>query len=77
VKQRAWSEVSVGDRHVQGFDDQAGAHVRCQLPPDDHPCSQVDHGREIQPPFTGFEVGDVADQPLPRRMRGELAADQI
>ena len=47
------------------------------LPADDHPGGQVDHGGQIQPALTGFQVGDVTDEPLTRAGRGEVPLDQI
>ncbi|GAB3699812.1 hypothetical protein GCM10027597_62800 [Saccharopolyspora tripterygii] len=77
VKNGPWGDGSVSDCHVQGVNDQAGAHMRGQLPPDDHTRGEVDHGREVEPSLTGFEVGDVADEPLSRLLRGELAINQV
>ena len=52
-----------------GVDDQAGPHVVGQLPADQHPSGQVDHDGQVEPALTGAQVGDVADQPVPRGVR--------
>ena len=71
-------EVGV-EGHLQCVDDEAGAHVRGELPADDHAGGQVDHGGQVEPALAGSEVGDVADQPLAGRAAGrvEVTADQI
>jgi hypothetical protein len=63
--------------HLQGVDDQARAHVVGDLPPDDHPRGQVDHGRQIQPALTRAQVGDVTDQPGTRLLGSEVSLDQV
>jgi hypothetical protein len=70
---RPGPDMTVGDRHLQRVDDQAGAHVLGQLPADDHPSGQVDHRGQIQPALTGAQVSDVPDQPLPGDLGGELS----
>jgi hypothetical protein len=77
VEDSVWVDVAAVTGHGQGIDDQASAHVGGQLPAHHHPGGQVDHGGQIQPALTGLEVGDVADQPLPRLGCGEVPTDQI
>jgi hypothetical protein len=77
VEDRAGLEVAVGDGHVQGVSDQAGAHVVRELPAGDHLRGQVDNGRQVQPPIAGLEVGDVTHQPGAGRCGGEVPADQV
>ncbi|GIJ63553.1 hypothetical protein Vau01_110690 [Virgisporangium aurantiacum] len=56
VEHRPGPDVAVDNGHLQGVDDQAGAHVVDQLPADDHAGGQIDHGRQVEPTFAGFEV---------------------
>jgi hypothetical protein len=69
MEHRADVDVAGVNRHLQGVGDQCGAHVRSGLPADDHPGGQVQDGSQVQPPFTGAQVGDVVDQSLPRERR--------
>ena len=62
--QSVWSDSAVGACHVQGVDDQAGAHMIGQLPADDHAGGQVDDRGQIQPALTRFQVGDIRNRRL-------------
>ena len=79
VEDRLTVDVAGVDGHVQGIDDQRGAHVLGELPADDHPRGEIDHGREVEPALAGFEVGDVTDQALARCAAGrvEVPPDQV
>ena len=45
--------------HLEGIDDQAGAHVIGDCPTDNGPRVQVDHGCQVRPTGPGPDVGDV------------------
>jgi hypothetical protein len=77
VEDRSGLDVAVGDRHRQGVGDQAGPHVAGELPPGHHAGGQVDHGRQVQPPLAGAQVGDVGEPELVGGGGGELALDQV
>jgi hypothetical protein len=78
VEDRIGSGEACVDGHLQSVDDQRGAHVRCELPADDHAGGQVDHGREVEPALAGLEVGDVTDEPgAGRAAGGEVSSDQV
>lgn len=44
---------------------------------DHFPVGQVDRRGQVQSALTGGQVGDVTDEPLPGRSRGELPAYQV
>ena len=47
-------------RHAQSIRDQTGLHVRLHAPAHHLLAEEVDHGSQVQPAFTGGDVGDVA-----------------
>jgi hypothetical protein len=59
-------------RQVDGLAGQFGPHVLGHGMTDDLPVEQVDHGRQVQPALLRGQVGDVPDQPVPGRRRGEV-----
>lgn len=69
--------MSVRAGHFQGVDDEAGAHVVGDLPAHDHAGGGVDHGRQLQPAFTGAQVGDVSHQTRAGFLRREVPFEQI
>ncbi|STD61501.1 Protein of uncharacterised function (DUF2699) [Corynebacterium striatum] len=70
--------AAVDARHLEGVADEAGAHMPGDLPVDHHACGQIDHGGEVEPSFTGAQVGDVTDQRCPGGvvLGGEVACDE-
>jgi hypothetical protein len=51
--------LGLGDRHVQGIQDQFGAQVLSHRPADDPAGEAVQHDRHIQPAVAGALLGDV------------------
>jgi hypothetical protein len=47
---------ATGERHPEGVEDEVGAHVRLELPADNHSAIDVDHEREVDDalPATSF-----------------------
>src|SRR5699024_8851278 len=64
VNQRIIGDSAVGAGHGQGIDDQAGAHMFCQLPADDHASGKVNDRGQIQPALSCFQIGDIRNQCL-------------
>jgi hypothetical protein len=58
-------DVAAVDRHLQGVGDQGGPHVCGGLPAHHHPGGQIDDGGQVQPAFTGAQVGDVPTSRCP------------
>src|SRR3954468_3908810 len=77
MEDHAVGEGIVAGGHRQGVNDQFGAQMVGHRVADAGLGVAVDHGGQIQPPGPGPEVGDVADQLDPRRVGGEVAADQV
>ena len=77
VNDRSRLQMPEQARHLQGVDHQRGAHVVGNLPAHHHARGQVDHGRQIQPPLTGAQVGDVTDQARAWLVGGEVPIEQI
>jgi hypothetical protein len=75
MKHRVDPDVTGVDGHLQGVGDHCGAHVRSGLPADHHPGGQIDDGSQVQPAFTGPQIGDVPDQPLTGSRSGEVPID--
>src|SRR5215213_4845220 len=71
--------VAGGDRVGQRVSDQLGTEMLGQGEPDHPARGNVDHGGQIQPPFPGREVGDVATPAGIDRggVDGKVAADQV
>ena len=61
--------AALAERHPQGVEDEVGAHVRGELPADDHPAVGVEHEREEDETFPAAQVGDVGDPELVRAAR--------
>ena len=53
-----------GHDHDQGVSDEVGAHVVGDGPADHTARVRVDHGRQVEPPFPGPQVGDIAHPDL-------------
>jgi hypothetical protein len=76
-------EVDVGggaaqaERHLERIKNEAGAHVRGQLPATDHPAIHVDHEREVDESLPAAQVAEVGDPKLVRPRGGEVAADKV
>lgn len=62
----------VAGSHLQGAGDQLGTHVIGHRVTDHFFVEAVDHGRQIQPPSPGPDIGDVTDQLHPGPIRGEV-----
>jgi hypothetical protein len=71
----AWSAQTVG--HLERVEDELGAHVRRQLPADDHPRVAVEDEGQVEEAVPGPEVGEVADPFLVRRRRAEVALHEV
>jgi len=74
---RVFGDVAGDASHLEGVEDQAGAHVAGELPADDHPGREINHRGQVEPALAGLEVGDVADEPLTWRGGGEVPVDQV
>ena len=68
---------SPGGRHDQGLGDQLGGGRRAGGPADHPSRPQVDDGGQIQPAFSGVELGDISGPQLIGAGRVEVAADEI
>ena len=88
MKDRIRCDVAAVQGHLQGVGDEAGPHVRGQLPAQHHAGGEVDHGGQVQPALTSSEVGggtsrpsgrgNVADEPLARGAAGgEVTREQV
>jgi hypothetical protein len=64
-------------RHLQRVEPGLGAHVRGELPADDHAAVAVEDESEVEEAIPGTQIGDVAHPLLVRRRRGEVALEQI
>jgi hypothetical protein len=53
--------TALSERHLQGVEDEIGAHVCRELPADDLAAESVDHEREEDEPFPAAQVGEVGD----------------
>jgi hypothetical protein len=67
----AGSEVGNDAQH------QAGAHVRGELPADDHPAVAVEDEAQVDEVVPGADVGDVGDPFLVRPGRDEVALREV
>src|SRR4051794_16534373 len=77
MEDHAVGEGIVAGGHRQGVGHQLGAQMIGHRVADAGLGVAVDHRGQIQPPGPGPEVGDVADQLDPRRVGGEVPADQV
>src|SRR4051794_12280615 len=77
MEDRPVGERIVAGGHAQCIDDQFGAQMVGHGVADAGLGVAVDHRGQIQPTRPGPDVGDVADQLDPRRVGGEVAADQV
>jgi hypothetical protein len=69
--------LPLGDRHVEGVQDQFGAQVVGHRPADDPAGEAVQHDREVQPAFAGALLGDVGHPQPVWCWWGEVAFDQV
>jgi hypothetical protein len=69
--------LPLGDRHVEGVQDQVGAQVVGHRPADDPAGEAVQHDREVEPTLAGALLGDVGDPQPVRCWWGEVAFDQV
>jgi hypothetical protein len=74
---QAWSGLALGDRHVQGVQDQFGAQVLSHGPADDPPGEGIEDHGEIEPALVGALLGDIGDPQPVRCWWGEVALDQV
>lgn len=77
VNDRSWLQMPMQARRLQLVDDQGRAHVVGDLTAHHDARDQVDDGRQIQPPFTAAQVGDVSDQARAGGVCGEASIQQI
>jgi hypothetical protein len=69
--------LPLGDRHVEGVQDQFGAQVLGHRPAH-HPAGVgVQDDRQVQPALAGALLGDVGRPEPIRRWWGEVPLDQI
>ena len=66
------SEVAVGLCHIQRPDRQVALHAVADSPTNDAPGIQIEDDGQIQPPFTGPDVANVAGPFLVRTIRREI-----
>jgi hypothetical protein len=69
--------LSLGDRHVEGVQDQLGAQVVGHRPADDPTGEGVQDDRQVQPAIAGALLGDVGHPQPVRSWWGEVALDQV
>ena len=74
---RASLSLTVPDAHLQGVEDQVGAHRRAGAPAGDHPRVHVDAERDVDEPDPGRHVGEVHHPQLVGPLRDELALHQV
>ena len=65
------------DGHLEGGDDELGAHVSLHRPAHDPAAEQILHRRQVQPALTGADLLDVGRPHLVGRVGPEVAADQV
>ena len=74
-------EVSAGlactDRHPKRIQHQRSAHVRRQLPADDHAGEHVEHEAEVDDPLPAPQIREIPDPQAVRGVRGEVTFDQV
>ena len=71
------ARASLPQRHPERVEDEVGAHVRSELPADDHPAVGVEHEGEEDEAFPAAQVGKVGDPQLIRTRGAEVALDEI
>jgi hypothetical protein len=74
ITDRPWPQMPVKARRLQSLDHQQGAHVVGDLPAHHHARGEVDEIRQVQPPLTGAQKGDVTDQARAWAVGGEAVA---
>src|SRR2546430_14527252 len=65
------------ERHLERVEHEVGAHVRRELPADDHPTVGVDHEREVDEPLPAAQIAQVGDPELARTRGAEVALDEV
>ena len=65
------------ERHRERGDHQVLPDPTLHRPTHDPPGVEVEHDREIQPPFRGAHVGDVAGPDLVRTVRAKVAVQHV
>src|SRR5438093_7015966 len=65
------------ERHLERVEHEVGAHVRRELPADDHPTVGGDHEREVDEPLPAAQVAQVGDPELVRTRGAEVALDEV
>src|SRR5947207_6798393 len=65
------------ERHLERVEHEVGAHVRRELPADDHPAVGVEHEREVDEPLPAAQVAQVGDPELVRTRGAEVALDEV
>ena len=69
--------VAARFRGLQRRHGDVGGHAVEKRPADHHAGAQVDHGRQVEPPLAGAQVGDVADELVGGDGAREVAAHQV
>src|SRR6266545_4804558 len=64
ISPAGWPAQAVG--HLERVEDELGAHVRRELPADDHAAVAVEDEGEIDEAVPGADVGDIGDPLLVR-----------
>jgi hypothetical protein len=77
VKDRVRLNQAAAVGQLDRVADQFGAHVLGHRVAEHLPVEQIERGGQVQPALLGGQIGDVTDQPLTRRLRGEVAPDQV
>jgi len=71
------SAMSAPDRHLQGVDDELGAHVVRDRPTHDAPRVRVDHRRQVDLALCRWVLGHVTDPERVGAVDGELAVHEV
>ena len=76
-EQRVGVGAALADGHLQGVLDELGAHVRRELPADDHAAVAVDDEAEEHQALPAADVGEVRAALLIGPLGAEVAIQQI
>ena len=63
--------------HLERVEHELGAHVRCELPADDHAAVAVEDEGEVDEAVPGADVGEIGDPLLVRPSRREVALQEV
>jgi hypothetical protein len=65
---------TAGDGHVEGLNDEVGAHLVTRRPADDLAAEDIEDDGEVTSALAGGDVGDVSDPQLVRASRSTRSA---